>query len=66
MSPWPLLTAGDTPVEHIIDTDGDGIPDYWELARGLDPADPSDGPAITLSPTTGYTNLEIYLNSLVP
>lgn len=66
VSPWPILTAGDTPVEHIIDTDGDGIPDYWELARGLDPADPSDGPATTLSPTTGYTNLEIYLNSLVP
>lgn len=66
VSPWPILSAGDTPIERFIDTDGDGMPDYWELSRGLDPTDPSDGPASTLSPATGYTNLEIYLNSLIP
>lgn len=66
VSPWPILSAGDTPIERFIDTDGDGMPDYWELSRGLDPTDPSDGLASTLSPATGYTNLEIYLNSLIP
>jgi hypothetical protein len=41
------------------DADHDGMPDAWERARGLDPADPSDGPRVTAD---GYTNLEHYLN----
>ncbi len=45
------------------DTDHDGIPDEWELAHGLDPNSASDGKATTLQPP--YTNLEVYLNSLV-
>ncbi len=45
------------------DTDHDGIPDEWELAHGLDPSSASDGKATTLQPP--YTNLEVYLNSLV-
>ncbi|MFA9558995.1 Ig-like domain-containing protein [Evansella sp. AB-rgal1] len=45
-----------------LDSDGDGIPDEWEIANGLDPFDPVDGKTITES---GYSNLEIYLNSLV-
>ncbi len=59
-----LRTHGTLP-EHIRDTDGDGIPDLWEITRALDPLDPADGNAVTLSPS-GYTNLEVYLNSLVP
>lgn len=66
VTPWPILSAGNTPIQRFIDTDGDGIPDYWEQSGGLDPTDPSDGPAYTLSPSSGYTNLEIYLNSLIP
>ncbi len=54
---WPELAAG-TP---WIDTDGDGMPDAWEAARGLDPAAPDgafdrDG--------DGFTNLEDWLNGL--
>ena len=38
------------------------MPDDWEAARSLDPADPSDGPADPDS--DGWTNLEDWLNSL--
>ena len=47
----------------LVDTDGDGIPDEWEKEHNLNPNDPSDGAKYTLSPE--YTNLEIYMNSLV-
>jgi pectate lyase len=52
--------TGGTPPQ---DSDQDGIPDAWETAHGLNPNDPSD--ASKLDPS-GYTNLEVYLNSLVP
>lgn len=60
--PWPRLKG--KPSKRLKDSDGDGMPDRWERARGLDPADPADGGATTLSPE-GYTNLECYLNELV-
>ncbi len=44
------------------DTDGDGMPDEWETANGLDPNDATDGAKAT---STGFTNLEVYINSLV-
>lgn len=44
------------------DTDHDGLPDAWELARGLNPKDAADSAAFAKS--SGYTNLEIYLNEL--
>lgn len=44
------------------DTDGDGIPDDWEIAHGLNHGDPSDARKIDKD---GYTALEVYLNSLV-
>jgi len=44
------------------DSDGDGIPDAWELAHGMNPNDPSDANKLDKS---GYTMLEVYLNSLV-
>lgn len=55
---WPDLTSSSPPV----DADHDGMADEWETFRGLDPANPLDGTLIT----DGYTNLEIYLNSLIP
>ena len=44
-----------------LDTDGDGMPDYWETAVGLDPNNANDSTNLTLS---GYTQLEVYLNWL--
>ncbi|MFC2123989.1 polysaccharide lyase family 1 protein [Bacteroidota bacterium] len=46
------------------DTDSDGMPDTWETANGLNPNDASDRNGTNLS-LDGYTNIEIYLNSLV-
>lgn len=45
------------------DSDNDGIPDSYEASHGLNPKDASDAPAIAKS---GYSNIEVYLNSLVP
>jgi hypothetical protein len=49
--------------EPFTDTDGDGIADYWAIANGLSTADSSVGSA--MYENTGYTNLEVYVNSLV-
>lgn len=49
-----------------LDSDGDGIPDEWELANGLNPNDASDAAAIAAN---GYTNIENYsftINSAYP
>lgn len=56
---WPALKSLPPP----LDTDRDGMPDLWERQRGLNPADASDGPRV--DPFTGYTELELYLASLV-
>ncbi len=54
---WPVLkTYGIRP-----DADRDGMPDNWELKKGLDPSDPSDRNVIAKS---GYTMLEEYINGL--
>lgn len=55
---WPPLAQ----TEAKSDTDGDGMPDEWETANGLNPNDKNDGNAIGES---GYTNLEVYLNAIV-
>jgi hypothetical protein len=49
-----------------FDTDGDGMPDEWEQANGLNPNDKADGKTYTIdAEKKWYTNLEVYLNSLV-
>ena len=49
-----------------FDTDSDGMPDEWELANGLNPNDASDNKTFTIdTEKKWYTNLEVYLNSLV-
>lgn len=56
---WPELKAG----KVQVDSDGDGMPDRWERRYGLDPGDASDASAYSVS--REYTNVEVYLNSLV-
>ena len=62
-SPWPELSI--TGLSAPVDSDGDGIPDEWEIKNGLDPNNPVDGNTKTKDPNGQYTNLEVYLNSLV-
>ena len=56
---WPDYKG--TPYQ---DTDGDGLPDDWETAHGLNPKDPSD--ATKDLNGDGYTNIEDFLNGLDP
>jgi len=46
----------------VVDADHDGMDDAWELSKGLDPSNAND--RNTLAPS-GYTALEVYLNSLM-
>ena len=48
-----------------FDSDGDGMPDEWEIANGLNPDDKSDANLFTLDPREWYTNVEVYINSIV-
>jgi len=54
---WPELVPG----RPWVDSDGDGMPDTWEKAHGLNPADGRDGARVAAD---GYTNLEHWLNAL--
>lgn len=52
-----VLSGGVKP----LDTDGDGIPDEWEIKNGLNPNDASDAVAIAAN---GYTNIENFANGI--
>ena len=56
---WPVL-AQKMPVR---DSDEDGIPDYWERVKGTEISQPD---ASADRDRDGRTNLEEYINSLVP
>ncbi|WP_336741599.1 carbohydrate-binding protein [Paenibacillus sp. y28] len=51
-----------------LDTDGDGMPDDWEIARGLNPSSSTaaDGTLESSGDYSGqgYTNIEYYINDL--
>jgi len=55
---WPFLNAGTA----LTDTDKDGMPDEWEKANKLDQTRAN---ANDKDLSTGYSNLEVYINSLV-
>lgn len=55
---WPNLQSSAAPT----DTDGDGMPDEWEISKGLDPKF-KNGSSKNLSNV--YDNVEVYINSLV-
>ena len=59
MGGWPKYESAPAPE----DSDRDGIPDAWETAHGMNPHNSSDASAVGKD---GYTNLEQYLNSLIP
>lgn len=56
---WPLLKQA----EAKLDSDQDGMPDEWEKKNGLDPKNPDDSSGFDLN--KNYSNVEVYLNSLV-
>jgi predicted phage tail protein len=55
---WPVMKSLPAPK----DTDRDGMPDAWELENGLNP-NFADNNGYKLS--SSYTNIEVYINSLV-
>ena len=56
VNPWPVLGSAPQP----LDSDGDGLPDYWEITLGMNPAVPNNNH----SNPDGYTDLEHYINWL--
>ena len=57
---WPEYANAAAPP----DADGDGMPDAWERAHGLNPRHPGDGPVDADGDL--YTNVEEYLNDTDP
>jgi hypothetical protein len=60
------LPPGGAPAAPV-DSDGDGMPDSWETARGLDPSvqdHNGTGLSVPWLGVPGYTNLEVYLHEL--
>lgn len=56
---WPQLKSLPAP----NDADSDGMPDGWERKNGLNPNDASDASSYKLDKL--YTNIEVYINSLI-
>ena len=55
---WPILQT----LNPLMDTDGDGMPDAWEIERKIS-VTVANANAKDLS--TGYDNIEVYINSIV-
>jgi hypothetical protein len=55
---WPEYRTAEPP----LDSDGDGIPDEWEIKHHLNPRDPTD--ANGDRDGDGYTNIEEYVNGI--
>lgn len=59
ISAWPFLKQIPAP----LDTDKDGMPDEWEKRNKLNINDPGDASLYSIHQS--YTNIEMYINSLV-
>lgn len=57
---WPTYDSG----RFLYDTDGDGMPDRWEILHKLDHKDGDDHAKD--ADGDGYTNLEEFLNGTMP
>jgi hypothetical protein len=55
---WPTLNQ----TAVLKDSDGDGMPDDWEIANKLDP---NKANANGRDLSSGYDNMEVYMNSIV-
>lgn len=62
---WPEYKATEAELQKVKDTDGDGMPDWFEDQFGLDKADAADGARIWLDKNSRYSNFEMYLHYLV-
>ena len=62
---WPSYEATAEQIAKAADSDGDGMPDWFEEKFSLDVSNGSDGNQVTLDPYRRYTNLEMYLHYLV-
>ena len=62
---WPAYTASAEELAKVTDTDGDGMPDWFEDSAGLNKSSAADGVTKTLDKNGRYTNLEMYLHYLV-
>ena len=61
---YPTLVNETRPAS--FDSDGDGMPDDWEVANGLDPNNADDANKTTIDKDREwFTNIEVYINSLV-
>jgi hypothetical protein len=61
-SRWSTVRAALGPGAPCLDSDGDGMPDAWEDAWGLDKDDPSDAWGLDVDPM--WSNLEAYLSGM--
>lgn len=62
---WPVYNATSEETAKVKDSDGDGMPDWFEKQFALDASDSSDAVARTLDSYGRYTNIEMYLHYLV-
>lgn len=61
MGGWPIILG----IPYPEDTDGDGIPNEWEIKNGCDPNNPYDASNYTIRASSGYTWIEEFINSLI-
>ena len=62
---WPEYSAAAPEIDHNRDSDGDGMPDWFEEQFGLDKSSATDASTKNLDIKGRYTNLEMYLHYLV-